>query len=98
MLSKYFGSNVDFFYKGFYYVYFFQAPLDFDYYASALAEPAIRKAINVGNLTYHSGEQVEKHLINDVMDTVKPWVTTLMDNYKVRCMFIDCSVFRYKEL
>ncbi|XP_052806864.1 probable serine carboxypeptidase CPVL isoform X2 [Mya arenaria] len=60
-----------------------EPPADFDYYATALADPMIRRAIHVGNLTYHSGEQVEKHIINDIMDTVKPWVAVLMDNYKV---------------
>ncbi|KAL4222442.1 hypothetical protein ACF0H5_018481 [Mactra antiquata] len=59
------------------------APEDFDYYNQALAEPIIRRSIHVGNLTYHGGETVEKHLINDVMDTVKPWVADLMDNYRV---------------
>lgn len=60
-----------------------EEPADFDYYGTALTDPVIRKAIHVGNLTYNSGEEVEKHLINDVMDTVKPWVTVLMNNYKV---------------
>lgn len=60
-----------------------QEPDDFNYYGSYLAQPEIRKAIHVGNLTYHSGDAVEKHLLNDVMDTVKPWITTLMENYKV---------------
>lgn len=48
-----------------------------------MAEPAVRNAINVGNLTFHSAEEVEKHLRNDIMDTVKPWMAILMDNYKV---------------
>jgi hypothetical protein len=48
-----------------------------------LADPSVRKAIHVGNLTYNDGTAVEKHLLNDVMDSVKPWITTLMDNYKV---------------
>ncbi|XP_053373156.1 probable serine carboxypeptidase CPVL isoform X2 [Mercenaria mercenaria] len=60
-----------------------KAPADFDYYGTALADPEIRKAIHVGNLTYHAGTEVEKHIINDIMDTVKPWVATLMDNYRV---------------
>lgn len=58
-------------------------PADFDYYGAYLAKPEVRKAINVGNLTYNSGDAVEKHLLKDVMDTVKPWIATLMDNYKV---------------
>jgi len=46
--------------------------------------PEVRKAIHVGNLTYNDGSTVEKYLLKDVMDTVKPWVAVLMDNYKVR--------------
>ena len=46
--------------------------------------PEVRKAIHVGNLTYNDGSAVEKHLLKDVMDTVKPWIAVLMDNYKVR--------------
>ena len=46
--------------------------------------PEVRKAIHVGNLTYNDGSAVEKHLLKDVMDTVKPWVAVLMNNYKVR--------------
>ena len=61
----------------------YKEPADFDYYGTYLANPAIRKAIHVGNLTYNSGDAVEKHLLNDVMDTVKPWIGPLMDNYKV---------------
>lgn len=60
-----------------------EEPADFAYYGTLLAEPEVRKSINVGNLTYNDGTAVEVHLINDIMDTVKPWVTTLMDNYKV---------------
>jgi vitellogenic carboxypeptidase-like protein len=42
-----------------------------------------RRAIHVGNLTYNEGNTVEMHIINDIMQSVKPWVATLMDNYKV---------------
>ncbi len=41
------------------------------------------RAIHVGNLTYNDGVIVEKHLINDVMQSVKPWIETIIDkNYK----------------
>ncbi|XP_048749568.2 probable serine carboxypeptidase CPVL isoform X2 [Ostrea edulis] len=58
-------------------------PEEFNYYGSYLAKPEVRAAIHVGNLTYNSGTAVEMHIINDIMDTVKPWIATLMDNYKV---------------
>lgn len=67
-----------------FYVYFYiQQPEEFNYYGSYLAKPEVRAAIHVGNLTYNSGTAVEMHIINDIMDTVKPWIATLMDNYKV---------------
>lgn len=60
-----------------------EQPDDFNYYGSYLAKPEVRRAIHVGNLTYNDGQAVEMHLMNDVMDTVKPWINVLLDNYKV---------------
>lgn len=73
---------------------FRQEPEAFGYYGNYLAKPEVRAAIHVGNLTYNSGTQVEIHLINDVMDTVKPWIATLMENYKVSsvCLSVSPSV------
>lgn len=44
----------------------------------------MRRAIHVGNLTFHDGSEVEKHLVQDVMKSIKPWLGVLMDNYRVR--------------
>ncbi|XP_067648755.1 probable serine carboxypeptidase CPVL isoform X3 [Haliotis asinina] len=60
-----------------------EEPAAFNYYGPFLARPDVRRAIHVGNLTYNDGNAVEKHLMNDVMQSVKPWIATLMDNYKV---------------
>ena len=60
-----------------------QEPEEYDYYGNYLADPTIRLAIHVGNLTYNSGTAVEKHLLNDIMASVKPWIAVLLDNYKV---------------
>ncbi|XP_076472382.1 putative serine carboxypeptidase CPVL [Babylonia areolata] len=60
-----------------------QAPEDNNYYGQYLADPTVRRAIHVGNLTYNEGSRVEKHLLNDVMASVKPWIAVIMDNYKV---------------
>ncbi|XP_062619799.1 probable serine carboxypeptidase CPVL isoform X1 [Saccostrea cucullata] len=60
-----------------------EEPEEFNYYGNYVAKPEVRAAIHVGNLTYNSGTQVEMHLINDVMDTVKPWIIPIMENYKV---------------
>lgn len=73
-----------------------QEPEDFNYYGNYLAKPEVRAAIHVGNLTYNSGTQVEIHLMNDVMDTVKPWIATLMENYKVSvCLSVCLSLGRF---
>lgn len=69
--------------KNYYNFLLTEEPADFNYYGNYLSNPEVRKAIHVGNLTYNDGSAVEKHLLNDVMDTVKPWVAILMDNYKV---------------
>ena len=38
----------------------------------------------MGNLTYSEGNVVEMHIINDIMQSVKPWAASLVDNdYKV---------------
>ncbi|XP_071108886.1 probable serine carboxypeptidase CPVL isoform X2 [Haliotis cracherodii] len=60
-----------------------EEPASFNYYGPFLARPEVRRAIHVGNLTYNDGSAVEKHLMNDVMQSVKPWIATLMDNYRV---------------
>lgn len=45
-----------------------------------------RKAIHVGNNTFHdldSENKVEKHLLNDIMDSVSHWVAELLEHYKI---------------
>ncbi|XP_025093582.1 probable serine carboxypeptidase CPVL [Pomacea canaliculata] len=60
-----------------------QSPTQYDYYGTFLADPLVRRAIHVGNLTYNDGLAVETHLLEDIMASVKPWIAVLMDNYKV---------------
>jgi vitellogenic carboxypeptidase-like protein len=52
-----------------------------------LKRPEVRKAIHVGNLTFHGldGEEnkVEEHLKQDVMDSVAPFLTELLDHYRI---------------
>ncbi|XP_077347484.1 putative serine carboxypeptidase CPVL isoform X2 [Lithobates pipiens] len=61
----------------------FDEPADQEYFGLFLALSEVRKSIHVGNLTFHDGSQVEKHLLSDVMKTIKPWLAVLMDNYRV---------------
>lgn len=43
----------------------------------------VRKAIHVGNLTFHTDNKVEINLKQDMMQSVKPWVEVLLEEYKV---------------
>ncbi|CAG2165252.1 unnamed protein product [Oppiella nova] len=69
----------------FYYNYLFtNSPEEFNYYSKYLELEATRRAIHVGNLTYNDGNKVMDHLMANIMQSVKPWLTTLMDaDYKV---------------
>lgn len=60
-----------------------QEPEDQGYFAAFVTLSAVRRSIHVGNLTFHSGSEVEKHLLQDVMKSIKPWLGVLMDNYRV---------------
>lgn len=48
-----------------------------------LQKTAVRKMIHVGNLPFHNGTEVEKHLKQDVMKSVAPWISELLDHYYV---------------
>ncbi|XP_063778038.1 probable serine carboxypeptidase CPVL isoform X2 [Pseudophryne corroboree] len=59
-----------------------QEPADQEYFGSFLGLSEVRRSIHVGNLTFNNGSEVEKHLLLDVMKTIKPWLAVLMDNYR----------------
>lgn len=61
-----------------------QEPEDQEYFSTFVTLPEVRRAIHVGNLEFHDGSQVEKHLMQDVMKSIKPWLGVLMNHYKVR--------------
>lgn len=48
-----------------------------------LSFPETRRAIHVGNLTFNDGQKVEEHLVNDIMQSIRPWLAELMDNVRV---------------
>ncbi|XP_049637842.1 probable serine carboxypeptidase CPVL [Suncus etruscus] len=58
-------------------------PEDQYYYGKFLALPRVRQAIHVGNRTFSDGTEVEKYLRDDTVQSVKPWLTEIMNNYKV---------------
>ncbi|XP_027206618.2 probable serine carboxypeptidase CPVL [Penaeus vannamei] len=58
-------------------------PKDMSYWEQYINRPGVRRAIHVGNLTFHDGSEVETHLLEDIMKSVKPWIEELLDNYNV---------------
>ncbi|XP_053465272.1 probable serine carboxypeptidase CPVL isoform X5 [Nycticebus coucang] len=58
-------------------------PEDQGYYAKFLSLPEVRQAIHVGNRTFNDGAIVEKYLRDDTVQSVKPWLAEIMNNYKV---------------
>ncbi|KAL3186968.1 hypothetical protein MRX96_004771 [Rhipicephalus microplus] len=54
-------------------------PEGFGNYHAFVDSPAIRKATHVGNLTFNNGDATESHLKEDIMQSVKPWLASLMD-------------------
>ncbi|CAH1790152.1 unnamed protein product [Owenia fusiformis] len=57
-----------------------QSPPEFNFYSSFLQQTSIRSKIHVGNLTFHAGDKVEHFLLEDVMKSVKPWISELLDS------------------
>lgn len=58
-------------------------PKQLGYYNAFVQTALVRKAIHVGKLLFNDGDAVEAHLLEDMMKSVKPWLTVLMENYKV---------------
>lgn len=49
-----------------------------------LAIPDIRKNLHVGNITFNAESSiVEQYLVNDIMQSVKPWIENLLEKYRV---------------
>ncbi|KAG7246839.1 hypothetical protein CRUP_007936, partial [Coryphaenoides rupestris] len=59
----------------------FKEPADQEYFSQFVTLPEVRRSIHVGNLSFHQGSEVEKHLLQDVMKSIKPWLGELMDKY-----------------
>ncbi|XP_068223803.1 probable serine carboxypeptidase CPVL [Palaemon carinicauda] len=58
-------------------------PKEMDYWPKFINKPLVRRALHVGNLTFHDGGKVESFLEEDIMKSVKPWIEELLDSYKV---------------
>ena len=57
-------------------------PAEFEYMNHYVQLPAIRRAIHVGNMTWNDGKVVERHLLNDIMQSAKPMIEELMEHHK----------------
>ncbi|CAL1274971.1 unnamed protein product [Larinioides sclopetarius] len=78
---SYFTNYTDY---RFYYNYLHtKEPEAFHYYKGFINLPQVRKAIHVGNLTFQIGEKAQENLLLDIMQSVKPEVTVIMNHYKV---------------
>ncbi|XP_023944816.1 venom serine carboxypeptidase [Bicyclus anynana] len=55
----------------------------FEDFGPMIQTSSVRKAIHVGNLTFNVGKDVENHLKQDVMQSVAPWISELLDHYYV---------------
>uniref|UniRef100_A0A8C6HYN7 Carboxypeptidase n=1 Tax=Mus spicilegus TaxID=10103 RepID=A0A8C6HYN7_MUSSI len=58
-------------------------PKEQSYFAKFLTLPQVRQAIHVGNQNFSDGAEVEKHLREDTVKSVKPWLSEIMNYYKV---------------
>ncbi|XP_072934109.1 venom serine carboxypeptidase-like [Epargyreus clarus] len=57
--------------------------MGYEDFGPMLQKSFVRKAIHVGNLTFNTGKEVEKHLKQDVMQSVAPILSELLDHYYV---------------
>jgi vitellogenic carboxypeptidase-like protein len=60
-----------------------KSPDDFQYYNDYVVLSDVRRNIHVGNLPYQDGKKVELFLLEDIMQSVKPWLAAIMNKYKV---------------
>lgn len=58
---------------------------DYEFMGKYIQSDSVRKAIHVGTIPFSGGENpvVELNLIEDIMQSVAPWVSELLDNYRV---------------
>ncbi|KAE8573737.1 venom serine carboxypeptidase [Halyomorpha halys] len=48
-----------------------------------LQSDELRRALHVGNMTFQNGYYSSKYLENDVMQSVKPWIEELLEEYRI---------------
>jgi len=63
-----------------------QYPTPFDNWRRYVKQPCVRYALHVGQRPLNNGLAVEKHLLNDVMQSVSPLLATLLDTDQYRVL------------
>ncbi|XP_017771434.1 PREDICTED: venom serine carboxypeptidase [Nicrophorus vespilloides] len=57
---------------------------DIEYMGKFIQSTAVRKALHVGNIPFNGiGQEVEVNLMEDVMQSVAPWISELLSHYPV---------------
>ncbi|KAF7288075.1 hypothetical protein GWI33_000128 [Rhynchophorus ferrugineus] len=51
--------------------------------AKYIVQDDVRAAIHVGNATFNEDSAVEENLLEDLMQSVTPWITELLKHYKI---------------
>uniref|UniRef100_A0A1Y1NIH7 Carboxypeptidase n=1 Tax=Photinus pyralis TaxID=7054 RepID=A0A1Y1NIH7_PHOPY len=64
------------------------------YHVQYLQRDDVRRAIHVGNSPFHNTTMVDKHLTEDLAKSVAPWISELLDNYRMMfyCGQVDIIV------
>ncbi|KFM61846.1 putative serine carboxypeptidase CPVL, partial [Stegodyphus mimosarum] len=60
-----------------------ETPKDYNYFDTYVELPEFKKALHIGNLKFQNGSMAQKYLLLDIMQSVKPKVAVIMDNYRV---------------
>lgn len=60
-----------------------KSPEEYQYYNNFVVRADVRQSIHVGNLPYQNGDKVEKFLLEDILQSVKPQLTEVMNKTKV---------------
>lgn len=60
-------------------------PEDFGYYSNFIVQSDARRSIHVGSLPYQDGNKVELFLLEDILQSVKPQLTEVM-NYNIKVL------------
>lgn len=67
----------------FYFNYLYSKEKGNDTVGTYIQLAEVRKAVHVGNSTFHTDKKVEENLKQDMMQSVKPWVEVLLEEYRV---------------